>query len=158
MKMKIKQVRSYYENRENDPCSLTEELIKAGYQQPSNGYISFAEEQGVEIDYRKAEPTQYWHLMAHCDAKNESDSFGKNVTCGELIFWMAEVANCVEKSKMKKLLAEIIASGESKDESNDTTPNVKYKYKRGIWNKKIQDLCFESINKAVTQTDSTSNL
>lgn len=157
--MKIKQVRSYYENKEDYPCPLTEKLIKAGYQQSKgkDSYISFAKEQGVEVDYRKGEPNQWWHLIkAYCDYKKDGDPFNKQIICGELLFWMAEVANCVDKSKMEKLVYEIIASGTPGNVSNETEPNVTYK--RKIWNKKIQDLCYEDITKAVEKSYSTINL
>ena len=154
--MNTAQVRSYYENKENYPCPLTEKLIKAGYQQSNrkNSYISFAEEQGVEIDYRKGEPNQWWHLIkAYCDFENESHLEPSKIRCGELLVWMAEIANCCNKSKLEELeelVDEIIASGESEYHSNETTPNVKYQ--RGIWNKKIRNLYFDDITKAVEKS------
>lgn len=148
--MKIKQVRSYYENKKNAPCPLTEKLIMAGYQQDKySGYMDFAKKQGVEVDYRKGEPNQWWHLMVHCDHKNEDDPFDKRIQCGELIFWMAEVANCVEISKMEKLVDDIIESGTPINSSNEIEPKVSYKRN---WNRKIQALCCENIFKAVEES------
>lgn len=72
--MNTAQVRSYYEKRENDDCPLTKKLIKAGYQQSKyEGYMNFAKKQGVEVDYRKGEPNQWWHLIkSYCDRSKPS--------------------------------------------------------------------------------------
>jgi len=152
-----KQVRSYYENKENYPCPLTEKLIKAGYQQAEGGYIDFAKEQGLEIDYRKGSPTQWWHLIrSYCDKTKPDEPFKESYTCGELIFWMAEVANCVDTSKMEKLVNDIIESGTPTNPRNPTKPNAIYH--KNKWNPKIHELCYESINKAVEESYRTSNL
>ncbi|MGB3161777.1 MAG: hypothetical protein WBA84_11085 [Carnobacterium sp.] len=159
--MNIKQVRSYYENKENYPCPLTEKLIKAGYQQAKgHGYMDFAKEQGLEIDYRKGEPNQWWHLIrAYCDFENESNLQPIQIKCGELLVWMAEIANCCDNSKLRELeelVDKIIASGESEYHSNETTPNVKYQ--RGVCNTNIRKLCMDDIIKAVEESYRTSNL
>lgn len=156
--MEAKQVRSYYENKENYPCPLTEKLIKAGYQQDKDrGYMLFAKEQGLEIDYRKGSPTQWWHLIrSYCDKTNPDEPFKKSIKCGELIFWMAEVANCIDTSKMEKLVDEIIASGTPTNTRIPANPNAIYD--KNKWNKEIHDLCYESINKTVEKSYYTSNL
>jgi hypothetical protein len=69
---------------------------------------------------------------------NESDIFGKSIVCGELIFWMAEVLNCVPKTEMESLLNKIIASGTA-------VKNGIIVYDRKRWNKEIQNLCFDKI-------------
>ena len=69
---------------------------------------------------------------------NESDIFGKSIICGELIFWMAEVLNCVPKTEMESLLNKIIASGTA-------VKNGIIVYDRKRWNKEIQNLCFDKI-------------
>ena len=76
--------------------------------------------------------------MSYCDKKNESDIFGKNIVCGELIFWMAEVLNCVPKTEMESLLYKIIASGTA-------IKNGIVVYDRKKWNKEIQILYFDKI-------------
>ena len=146
--MNTEQVINYYKNKKDTPCPLTEELIKAGYQQGCTGYIKYAKEQGVTVDYREAKPHQCWHLIeAYCNNTNANKSFDKKIQCGELIFWMAEVADCVDEDKMRNLVNEIIASGEQRTVRSETKPNVKYA--RGKWNREIQTLCFENITKTV---------
>ena len=132
---------------------MTETLIKAGYQQKSNGYIAHAIKDGLKVDYREAEPNQWWHLIeSYCDSDNTKpeDIFNRRIQCGELIFWMAEVANCVDKSEMKKLVENIKASGTPIKVKNETKPNVVYNRRK--WNKEIQYLCFENITKVVEAT------
>lgn len=128
--MNISQVKNYFKDKETTPCPLTEKLIKSGYQQTGGGYIEKAKQQGIEVDYKNAKPTQYWHLMEYCGSVDENKKFTKSIVCGELIFWMAEVSNAVSKNKLETLLDEIITS--------DITNRRK-------WNKKIQNLCFDKI-------------
>lgn len=155
--MNTEQVRSYYENKKDFPCPLTEKLIKAGYQQANGGYITRAKKNNkLKIDYREAEPNQYWHLIeSYCDNTAPDVKFTRRIQCGELIFWMAEVANCVDKSKMERIVDAIIASGTSIIVRRKTIPNVKYDRRK--WNKEIQNLCFRNITKIVEDTYSTIN-
>jgi hypothetical protein len=153
--MNTKQVRSYYENKKDFPCDLTKKLIKAGYQQTYGGYITRAKnkENEVKIDYREAEPNQWWHLIeSYCKYTKDDAKFTRSIQCGELIFWMAEVANCVDKSIMEKLVDAIIASGKPISVRSETKPNIKYDRRK--WNREIQNLCFENITKTVE--DATS--
>lgn len=161
IKVDVKQIRSYYENKEKYPCPLTEKLIKSGYQQKKgSGYMTFANNEGIEIDYRKGMPTQWWHLIkSYCDFENESNLEPMKIKCGELLVWMAEIANRCDNSKLKELeelVDKIIASGKSEYHSNETTPNVKYQ--RGICNTKIRNLCMDDIIKTVEESYRTSNL
>lgn len=160
LKMNTKQVRSYYENKHDFPCPLTEKLIKAGYQQANTGYITRAKkdkDNGVKIDYREAEPNQWWHLIvSYCDTTESDVEFTKRIQCGELLFWMAEVANCVDKSILQKLVDDIIASGKSINVRSQIKPNVKYDRRK--WNREIQNLCYENITKTVEDADCTSNV
>lgn len=132
--MRVKDVRRFFKDKEKVPCPLTERLVKAGFQQKSGGYIEIAKKQGLEVDYRKAKPSQYWHLMNYCEMVDGEKTFGKNVVCGELIFWMTEVSGAVEKDELDKLVDEIIAG----DIEN-----------RKKWNGVIQNVCFEKIKKLV---------
>jgi hypothetical protein len=149
--MNTKKVKSFYENKKDFPCPLTEQLIKAGYQQTNGGYIAHAKknsENGLKIDYREAEPNQWWHLIeSYCGNTEPDVEFTKKIQCGELIFWMAEVANCVDNSKMEELVNAIIASGKPINVRSETKPNVKYN--RVKWNREIQNICFENITKIV---------
>lgn len=135
--MNIRQVEQFFKDKKDVPCPLTERLIKAGYQQTGGGYIKIARDQGLTVDYTKAEPTQYWHLIEeYCPSVDKNKSFNKSIVCGELIFWMAEVSKAVSKDKLEKLLERIIADGDG------ATPP---KYNRIKWNKEIQNLCFDTI-------------
>ena len=87
-------------------------------------------------------PSQYWHLMIYCASRNESNTFGKSIVCGELIFWMAEVLDCVPSNEMETLLEQIINSRIIAD-------NGTFQYDRKRWNKAIQNLCFDRIVKMV---------
>ena len=146
--MNTKQVRDYYETKKDFPCPLTEKLIKSGYQQLGDGYIARAKKNGLKIDYREAEPNQWWHLIeSYCDNTGDEVPFTKTIQCGELIFWMAEVANCVDKSKLEELVDAIIANGAPKNVRDETRPNVTYDRRK--WNREIQNLCFENIVKVV---------
>ncbi len=92
-------------------CPITEKLIKAGYQQTRGGYIQKAIKNNMEMNYKKAVPTQYWHLFeSYFNSNSITDDtvFTKRVVCGELIFWMAEVLDCVEKSELQSLCDKII--------------------------------------------------
>lgn len=136
--MNIRQVKQFFSDKKEMPCPLTERLIKAGYQQTNGGYIDLAKKRGVTVDYTKAEPTQYWHLVEeYIPSVPENKTFSKNIVCGELIFWMAEVSKAVPEEKLEKLLKRIIT-----DRDKNTTPP---RYDRIKWNKEIQNLCFNAI-------------
>ncbi len=136
--MNIRQVEEFFNDKKNTPCPLTERLIKAGYQQTGGGYIALAKKRGLTVDYTKAEPTQYWHLMEeYIPTVPEEKVFSKSIVCGELIFWMAEVSEAVPKNRLEELADRIIA-----DRDDSTTPP---KYDRIKWNKEIQNVCFDEI-------------
>ena len=140
--MNIRQVKEFFEDKKDTTCPLIERLIKAGYQQTSGGYIDLAKKRGVIVDYTKAEPRQYWHLVEeYIPSVPEDKSFDKSIICGELIFWMAEVSKAVPERELKKLLERIIADGDK-----STTPP---KFNRIKWNKEIQNLCFDAIKDIV---------
>ncbi|MBQ3318604.1 hypothetical protein IJG76_01135 [Candidatus Saccharibacteria bacterium] len=136
--MNIRQVKEFFEDKKNTPCPLTERLIKAGYQQTSDGYIDLAKKRGITVDYTKAEPIQYWHLIEeYIPSVPENKMFSKSIVCGELIFWMAEVSKAVSESELEDLLEGISADGDK-----SSTP---LEYDRIKWNKEIQNLCFDAI-------------
>jgi len=142
--MTIKQVKSIYSSHEHTPCPLTEKLVAAGYQQARGGYIDKAKRLSMEIDHLSNKPSQYWHLMSYCETKKEDDRFTKSVVCGELIFWMAEVLDCVPKEQLEDLVNKITSS-------RIHVSNGRYIYDRRHWNKEIQKLCFDSIADAINQ-------
>ena len=66
--MTIYQLREYFTNIKDAPAPLTEYLVSSGYQQKRGGYISFAKEKGIEVNYKKNLPTQRWHLIeSYCN-------------------------------------------------------------------------------------------
>ena len=136
--MTIEQVRNYFIDKEHVPCTLTEKLVKAGYQQTSGGYIDRAIAEGIEVDYKQNKPSQYWHLMSYCNSRNPQAAFSKSIVCGELIFWMAEVSASVHLKELQSLLEQIV---DCRDDSKGGKPL----YDRKKWNKEIQDLCFDII-------------
>jgi hypothetical protein len=136
--MTIKQVKEFFIDKEHAPCPLTEKLVKAGYQQVSGGYIDRAKKEGVLVDYKKNSPSQYWHLMTFCDSRDGKKTFSKNIVCGELIFWMAEVSGAVDEFMLETLAAQIIYSA---DISKCETTAFDRKY----WNNQIQQTCFNNL-------------
>lgn len=140
--MTIGQVKNYFKNMEAVSCPLTEQLVMAGYQQANTGYIARAINEGIEVDYKQNKPSQYWHLMSYCNSHDADKQFGKNIVCGELIFWMAEVSGCVPKSDLQNLVKRIIRSG---SQDKDGKPH----FTRMKWNKEIQNLCFDRIEATV---------
>ena len=136
--MTIKQIKSIYSQHEHTPCPLTEKLVAAGYQQTHGSYIDKAKSLSMEVDCLRNKPSQFWHLMSYCETKREEDRFTKSVVCGELIFWMAEVLDCVQKNRLENLVDEIVTS-------RIPASNGRYIYDRKRWNKEIQKLCFDSI-------------
>lgn len=142
--MNVKQVLDFYVDKKDSPCPITNRLVQAGYQQERGGYIQYAMKTRMEVCYKNATPTQWWHLIeSYCRRTDCQKKFTKRITCGELIFWMAEVANCCEESELEHLANQIIASGESVKRRDHEKPPVKYN--RSKWNKEIQKVCFDKI-------------
>lgn len=109
--MNAAQIRKFYESKEDVKCTLTKKLIESGYQQEKGGYIDYASEYSrnnaddvIEVDYKKASPNQWWHLIrSWCDRSAPSLTFGKSIKCGELYFWMAEVSGAFSECELKSL-------------------------------------------------------
>ena len=106
--MTIGQVRNYFFDKENVPCPITESIVNAGYQQTSGGYIDKAKKEGLKVDYKSNSPSLYWHLMTYCDSRDANMPFTRNVVCGELIFWMAEVSGAVDEFMLKDLAYQLL--------------------------------------------------
>ena len=136
--MTIGEVKAFFQDKEHTPCPLTEQLVKAGYQQVSGGYIDTAKWRGVSVNYKENSPSQYWHLMTYCDRRRAKLPFTKSVVCGELIFWMAEVSDAIGPVELKRLASKII---DSADLSRGSRPV----YDRKKWNREIQRVCFDKI-------------
>ena len=136
--MTIGEVKAFFQDKEHTPCPLTEQLVKAGYQQVSGGYIDTAKWRGVKVNYKENSPSQYWHLMTYCDRRRADNPFTKSIVCGELIFWMAEVSGAVDPRDLKRLTSQII-------ESADLSRGPRPVYDRKKWNREIQRVCFDMI-------------
>lgn len=135
--MYIYQVKEFFESKKDTPCPITERLVKGGYQQRNSGYIKFAKKQGLEVDYSKALPTQWWHLLkSYCFYKEPKYIFPKSVQCGELLVWMAEVSNSVSINDLNCLVDEVL----------------KHKNNRTLGNKIIKEMCFNKIVNTVETT------
>ena len=143
--MTIEQVIRLFVDKEETPCPLTKRLVGAGYQQKDGGYIKRARKEGLEIDYTRNLPSQYWHLMSYCYSRHPQEPFRKSIVCGELIFWMAEVSNSVPEADLRKLVDEITGNVL-------TTEGDRPIYDRTRWNKEIQRLCFDAIKARVENT------
>ncbi|GFI71394.1 hypothetical protein IMSAG250_00593 [Clostridiales bacterium] len=146
--MTVGQVMQAYKDKKHSPCPITEKLIKAGYQQMRGGYIKTAKKKNEIVDYKQALPTQYWHLFESyfkSDKITENTPFTKRIVCGELIFWMAEVLDCVDKKELETLCDEIIINPIPCEKEPRFNKNEQPLYCRAKWNKAIQDLCFDKI-------------
>lgn len=140
--MTIEQVYNYFKDKEDVPCPLTERLVGAGYQQKDGGYIKRAKKEGLEIDFTKNRPSQYWHLMTFCSIVPMTTKFTRTIQCGELIFWMAEASGSVSRDALEKMVDAITNGAIAYDD-------VRPIYDRRHWNKEIQRLCFEAIRVTV---------
>ena len=117
-------------------------LVGAGYQQKASGYVKRAQKEGLEIDYTKNSPSQYWHLMTFCSIRPKWEKFTKTIQCGELIFWMAEVSGSVPIDALEQLVDTITHDAIGYDSDRPI-------YDRRHWNKEIQRLCFDAVRAAV---------
>lgn len=143
--MNTLQVYNFFKNKKDFLSPCADGLIQAGYQQESGGYIKNAKEQGIAVDYQKCQPSQYWHLIeSYCSRTEDDVNFTRRIQCGELILWMAETSQAVSKEELDNLVDRIIKSGEPcPRRKGSTKPPVKYS--RKIWNREIQNVCFDKI-------------
>ena len=111
--MNNQQVQNFFYDKKDTPCPITESLIKSGYQQEREGYIGYAKEHGVEVNYLEAKPTQWWHLIeCYCAQSDPLKPFTYSVRCGELYFWMAEVSGSFSQEELLKLKDQAMAACE----------------------------------------------
>jgi hypothetical protein len=131
--MTNKQIKQYLENNkdfEARKTPITDRLIIGGYQQdPNSGYRLTAKQEGIE------NPTQYWHLMNWSNNSSDDATFGKNIVCGEFIFYLAEATQAVDTDTLKDLCNKILA---------DLGKGRRY------WNGEIQKVCFDKIVEKIT--------
>lgn len=141
--MNTLQVYQFFKDKKAVSCPIADRLVQSGYQQQSGGYIDYAKAQGMEIDYKKSEPSQWWHLIeSYCKRTGDHVNFGKNILCGELILWMAEVSKAVDSNELDGLVNRIIQSQiPCTRRKGSNKPPVKYP----AWGRKIQEVCFDKI-------------
>lgn len=135
LRMNLAQVKAFFIDKENTPCPLTNELIARGYKQKTGGYVSYLRKKGWSDEqvYNQYNHLIYsWVEQWELEGKQEAP-FGKSITCGELIFWMAEVSQAVSKEELRKLKDYVLEEFETKKQT------------RGQLNKVIQDVCFDKI-------------
>lgn len=144
--MTVEQVRCFYEGKKNYPCPLTEELIKAGYQQKRGGYIHFAYTTGQIVDYTQAEPNQWWHLIeSWCNRSKPNHKFSRRIRCGELYFWMAEVSGEFSNYELNRIKDKALSIAKS------NTPDNKLPWRTVESNDYIRSICYDRIVKRVEE-------
>ena len=144
--MTVEQVKKFYEDKKCDNCELTDKLIKSGYQQKCGGYIKFAKEKGIPVDYTAASPSQGWHLIeSWCNRSKPNHTFSRRIRCGELYFWMAEVSGAFTREELESLKEKAIKIAKA------NTPDGKLPLKTAKSNIEIRNYCFDRIVEAVEQ-------
>ncbi len=135
LNMYLPQVKAFYIDKANTSCALTSDLIARGYKQESGGYVSYFRKQGLS---EQEIYNQYNHLIHSWVEQSELEGkynapFSKSITCGELIFWMAEVADAVSETELMELKEYVLEEFTTKKQT------------RGALNKVIQNVCFAKI-------------
>lgn len=142
--MNTKQLYDFFCDKKETPCPYTDELIKRGYQQDSDGYIQRAIEEGLEVDYRKALPSQWWHLIkSYCKNTSDDKEFPRSIRCGELYFWMAEVSGVLDEDQLKDLTERAINVCPIVNRRNNKLPPLK----TADGNIIIRDECYSKLKK-----------
>ena len=140
--MNNQQVQNFFYDKKDTPCPITESLIKSGYQQEREGYIAYAKEHGVEVNYLEAKPTQWWHLIeCYCAQSDPLKPFPYSVKCGELYFWMAEVSGAFSQEELLKLKDQAMVACDRVTRKNHSLPPLK----TAKGNLIIREYCFDRI-------------
>ena len=130
--MTYNDVYNYFINFKDIDPPITSKLVSNGYRQMKGGYIKKARERNID------NPTQWWHIISLCEEKIKNDEGNKYYSytpCGELLVYMAEKTDAVDKKILENLINDII--------------NSKKINNRREWNKVITDLCWDEIKKAI---------
>ena len=138
MNMRMEAVYKFFKNKNNAEAPLTIELLQNNFiQKKGTGY---------RIDQPEKIPSQYTHLINYCKRKLEEGAvyFDRRVKCGELIFWMAEVSQALNKDKLLDLQQDIL-----KKYKKGTYSNGKILYDRKGANKHILETCYDRIKDVV---------
>ena len=153
--MNIKQILEFYYDKKDTPCPETEDLIKSGYQQERGGYIAKAKALGMEVDYKKALPTQWWHLIESYCVEAELDKiFPRSIKCGELYFWMAEVSGVLTREELIDLKKQAIASCKVLKRRNNNLPPLDTSKGNLI----IRERCYDKIKEFIENLENNDNL
>lgn len=88
------------------------------YRQKRGGYIKKAKDTHIEINIKKAEPNQKWHLLTSyydelSDCKKDAKDCYNRLLCPELLLWIADAAGIDSEivDKVATKAREIIDSG-----------------------------------------------
>lgn len=130
--MRLPEVESYFGDKENANCPLTNELIQSGYKQKRDGYVTYLRNKGwtEEKIYHQYNHLIYSWVEQFKLGGEPNARFRENTTCGELLFWMAEVSHAVDEQELKELKSRVLAEFHAK------------KATRGELNKEIKRVCF----------------
>ncbi len=133
--MRLPDVLAYFIDKENASCVRTNKLIQSGYKQKRDGYVTYLRNKGwaEEKVYH-----QYNHLIYSWVEQfelegNYNATFRESITCGELLFWMAEVSHAVSNQELEKLKDYVIEEFHAKKQT------------QGELNKVIHRVCFARI-------------
>lgn len=138
MNMRMEAVYKFFKNKNNAEAPLTIELLQNNFiQKKGTGY---------RIDQPEKIPSQYTHLINYCKRKLEEGAvyFDRRVKCGELIFWMAEVSQALNKDKLLDLQQDILKNYKIVDSLGKNII-----YDRGEANRLIHEKCYDRIKDVV---------
>lgn len=116
-------------NVTEEELELVFETIDSVDEDPYDWVKKYLEDYGIDSPL---EYIQMFHLTTSAFVEDAVTL----MTCGELIFWMAESSGAVSKEKLNELCDQILA-GDVKD--------------RRHWNRVIQSVCYDSIVETVTK-------
>lgn len=133
--MRLPDVLAYFIDKEDASCVLTNKLIQSGYKQKRDGYVTYLRNKGWED---KKVYHQYNHLIYSWVEQYELEGnynaiFRESITCGELLFWMAEVSHAVSNQELEKLKDDVLEEFHTKKQT------------QGELNKVIHRVCFARI-------------
>lgn len=100
--------RNYFEPLMDQPCPKTDALIMSGFRQRSGGYIDYAKKCGIDADYKNAAPNQGWHFIrSYLDRTDPEKARIDRVSCGEMIYWLAEVSKALSDEELDELARDV---------------------------------------------------
>lgn len=107
--------KNYFNTRFDKDCPYTEALIKSGFQQSRrSGYTKDALAQGIPVDFSIASPSQGWHFKNYLENVDPTKARILSISCGELIYWWAEISHALNPAELKDLAEKIKPLGRRK--------------------------------------------